>query len=165
MATKSRSERKTAQYTKEHTKDVHAALTSTITTSDMIQEVQTVLDELARHLTAGEGDAIAEMWQVPALVVGDDVAEVAETADQVAQFFSGAKEQYNEKGITDTRAEILTLKWLTSQMVLVAVRWPYLDRNGRENGDESSTYLLRRDADGVLKVQVAIMQGSSEGHR
>lgn len=46
-------------------------------------------------------------------------------------------------------------------MALVEVRWPYLDGQGNEVGEEVSTYALRRDETGALKVQVALMQGAS----
>jgi hypothetical protein len=46
-------------------------------------------------------------------------------------------------------------------LALVEVRWPYLDGQGNEVGEEVSTYALRRDETGALKVQVALMQGVS----
>jgi hypothetical protein len=46
-------------------------------------------------------------------------------------------------------------------LALVEVRWPYLDGQGNEVGEEVSTYVLRRDDTGALKVQVALMQGVS----
>lgn len=46
------------------------------------------------------------------------------------QVFSGAKEQYNARNITDTRAEIVKLDWPTSRIAIVQVRWPYLDAQG-----------------------------------
>ncbi len=124
-------------------------------------EVQAFLARMARALTAGDGKMIAGMWAVPALVVGDDDVRGVGTLQDVEQFFGGAKEQYNARGIIDTRADILELKWLTSRMALVEVRWPYLDQQGNEVGEEVSTYALRRDETGALKVQVALMQGAA----
>lgn len=124
-------------------------------------EVQAFLARIARALTAGDGRTVAGMWAVPALVLGDEDVRAVGTLPEVEQFFGGAKEQYNARGILDTRADILELKWLTPRMALVEVRWPYLDRQGDEVGEEISTYVLRRDETGALKVQVAVMQGAS----
>lgn len=126
--------------------------------------VQEFLDRFARCITSGDGPAIAELWEVPAFVLADDMARFVSTAHEVAQFFGGAREQYNARGITDTRAEILRLEWLTPRMVSVDVRWPYLDSRGREIGEERSTYTLRRGDDGALRVRIAIMKGASEPH-
>jgi hypothetical protein len=124
--------------------------------------VQDFLDRMGRALTAGDGKTIATMWGIPALVIGDAMVMAVTTAAEVEQFFGGAKDQYNERGITDTRAEILRLEWVTDRIVVVDVRWPYLDAQGREVGAESSTYTLRRDDRGKLELRVALMRGVAE---
>ena len=80
--------------------------------------------------------------------------------DAVEQFFSGAKDEYNAKGITSTRAELQRIEWLTRRIAVVDVRWPWLDAAGVERGEESSTYVLRRDDSGELKLQAALMRGA-----
>jgi hypothetical protein len=123
--------------------------------------VQTFLDGFARALTTGDGKRIAGMWAVPALVVGDRAVQAVGSLHEVERFFGGAREQYHALGITNTRADIQKLEWLTDRIVLVDVRWPYLDAGGNERGRESSTYLLRKDDTGELRVQVAVMRGAS----
>ena len=68
-------------------------------------EVQEILDRLAEAVTEGNGKAVAKMWAVPALVLGDTMARPVSTLLEVEQFFGGAKEQYNARGISDTRAD------------------------------------------------------------
>lgn len=46
---------------------------------------------------------------------------------------------------------------------MVEVRWPYLDADGEERGEETSTYTLRRNDRGELRLRVAVMHGASEG--
>ncbi|HET8580777.1 MAG TPA: hypothetical protein VFL31_07245 [Nitrospiraceae bacterium] len=70
----------------------------------------------------------------------------------VKESFSGAKEQYNARGITDTRPDVFGLEWVTERIAIVDVRWPYLDERGKEVGEEASTYTLRRDDAGDLKL-------------
>ena len=54
------------------------------------------------------------------------------------------------------------LEWVTDRMALVDVRWPWLDADGAENGEESSTYALRRGDDGRLKIRMVVMHGARE---
>ena len=123
------------------------------------QEVVDLLEEFARGLTAGDGDAVAELWDVPAFVIGDTMSNAIDDIDDVAEFMGGAKDQYRQRGITDTRGDIVHLQWVGERIALVEVRWPYLNAAGDEIGAESSTYTLRRDDDGHLKIRVAVMHG------
>jgi hypothetical protein len=38
-------------------------------------EVQGFLDHFGRSLTAGDGNAVAKMWAVPAYIIGDTMAQ------------------------------------------------------------------------------------------
>ena len=126
------------------------------------EEVQQLLDRMARAVTGGDGHAMAGMWETPALVLGDDQAMAVSSPQEIEQFFGGAKEQYNKRGITDTRAEIVRLHWPTDRMAIVEVRWPYLDARGTVRGHETSTYTLRRADSSDLKLRVAVMHGASD---
>jgi len=118
---------------------------------------------MARALTVGEARSVAAMWDVPALVVHDEDVRAVTSMAEVEQFLAGAKDQYNERGITDTRGEIQRLDWPTERIALVEVRWPWLDAQGRERGTETSTYTLRRDDQGKLRLRVALMHGAKAG--
>lgn len=124
-------------------------------------EIQEILDRLAEAVTEGNGKAVAKMWAVPALVLGDTMARPVSTLLEVEQFFGGAKEQYNARGISDTRAEIVDLRWPTPRIAIAEVRWPWLDAAGVEKGDEVSSYVFRRDEAGKLRIQAVIMHGAS----
>ena len=126
------------------------------------EEVQMLLDRMGRAVTSGDGRAMAEMWDVPALVLSNDEVMAVSAADEIEKFFGGAKEQYNARGITDTRAEIVKLDWPTDRIAIVTVRWPYLDAKGGVHGSETSMYTLRRDDKRKLRLRVAVMHGASE---
>lgn len=53
----------------------------------------------------------------------------------------------------------MRLDEITDHMVMVRVRWPYLDPQGREMGAETSTYTLVRQGAGEWKLRVAVMHG------
>jgi hypothetical protein len=126
------------------------------------EEVQQLLDRMARAVTGGDGLAMAGMWETPALVLGNDQVMAVSSPQEIEQFFGGAKEQYNQRGITDTRAEIVRLHWPTDRIAIVEVRWPYLDARGAARGYETSTYTLRRADTGDLKLRVAVMHGETD---
>jgi hypothetical protein len=121
--------------------------------------VQEYLNGFAQALTAGDGAAIAEMWETPAFVLGHDMARVVNEPEEVADFFGGARAQYAAIGITDTRAEIVRIDEISDHLVMVRVRWPYLDGEGREMGAETSTYTLTRNGSGEWKLRIAVMHG------
>jgi ketosteroid isomerase-like protein len=127
-------------------------------------DVQAFLDRMAKALTAGDGRTVATMWETPALVVGDEMLMAVRAPEEVERFFSGAKAQYNKMGITDTRADIVRLTWATHRIAIVQVRWPYMDARGEEVGEETSTYTLKRNEAGDLKLCAAVMHGAAPKH-
>jgi hypothetical protein len=132
---------------------------------ELHRELQAFFDDYALALTSGAGDVIAAMWEVPALVLGDAGEKAVTSTDEVAAFFSGAKEQYNARGITDTRPDLLRSDWLSSALVSADVRWPYFDVAGNEVGEEHSSYILKRDrTTGMLKIRVAVIRDDGTRH-
>jgi hypothetical protein len=121
--------------------------------------VQDFLDRFGNALTAGDSEAIAQMWQTPAFVLGQDMARVVDTSAEAAEFFGGAREQYNQLGIVDTKAEIVRLDEITDRLVMARVHWPYLDAEGRDVGGECSTYTLTREGTGDWKFRIVVMHG------
>lgn len=121
--------------------------------------VKDFLDRFAEAFTSGDGAAVAEFWETPAFVLSADMAQPVNEASEVAEFFGGARDQYNEIGITGTRAEIVRLDEISDHLVMVRVRWPYLDKDRQEMGAETSTYTLARMGDGDWKIRVSVMHG------
>jgi hypothetical protein len=126
-------------------------------------DVRALLDRLARAITAGDAKGIAALWEAPAMVIGLDGVVAVASLDEVARFFGGARAQYTARGITGTRADILGEERIGDRVVVVKVRWPYLDATGRERGAEASDYTLRRDDSGALKVRSVLMRGVARG--
>jgi hypothetical protein len=123
--------------------------------------VQQYLDRFAEAMTSGDLKTMAKLWGVPAFVIGPNEARVVQSEVEVEQFFDGAKDMYNERGIVGTRAEIVHLDWVGTDLVIATVRWPYLDQNDRTLGEESSSYTLLRGEDGGFKLRVVTMRGEA----
>ena len=126
--------------------------------------VRALLVGLAHALTSGDGKSAAATWATPALVIADDLALTVTSHDELQEVFGGAKAQYNARGIADTRPDILRLDWVTDRLVIVEVRWPYLAADGDEIGEETSTYVIRREPDGRLAIRASVMHGEAETH-
>lgn len=127
--------------------------------------VRAYMEAFARALTAGDGAAIAQMWAVPALVMmKDGTARAVGSPDEVEKFFSGAKDQYTERGISEARPDIQRVEWLTDDVVVARVRWPYLDASGKEIGEESSVYTLRRDGSKLKMCAIVMLGAKEQGH-
>jgi hypothetical protein len=126
--------------------------------------VRALLSQLARAVTSGDGEAAAAVWATPALVLGDDMALTVSSSAEIRDVFGSAKPQYNARGITDTRPDILRLDWITHHLAIVEVRWPYLTADGDEVGEETSTYVIRREPDGRLAIRAAVMHGEAATH-
>lgn len=124
--------------------------------------VQAYLDRYSEAMTSGDTKTLAKLWGVPAFVIGAMEARVVQSEDEVVEFFAGAKDAYNQRGIVGTRAEITDLDWISDDLVIATVRWPYLDANERAVGEETSSYTLLRGEDGSFKLRVATMRGATE---
>jgi hypothetical protein len=126
-------------------------------------EVLQFLDAYALALLRGDERAIAAMWEAPALVVGDAGVHAVASTGEIERFFATARDEYAARHITGTSPDVQRLEWVTDRIAIVRVWWPYLDEQGRHIGAESSTYTLRRDERGALRLRVATMHGESPG--
>lgn len=124
-------------------------------------ELQELFDRFTEALTEGNGRVVADMWETPAYFIGDEMIRCEEDPREVEKFFGAAKDMYEAKGITHTRAELGPVDWLTDKILEVDVRFPYLDRQGNELGEESSRYTVRRAENGEYRLCVAVMRGES----
>ena len=130
-------------------------------THDLRGEVQDLLDQLARAATKGDGEAVAALWEPPALVISAERVIAVRSRIEIAQFLHAARDQYTARGIVDTRADLLDLDRIGDRIVVATVKWPHLDARARELGAETADYTLRRDDSGKLKVCSVLVRGAS----
>jgi len=77
----------------------------------------------------------------------------------VKKMFGSAKKMMTDMGVTETRAEILGLESLTPKVVMVTAHFDWLDAEGEQVGGEATTFTLRRDDTGALRVKSSVMHG------
>ena len=114
----------------------------------------------AGALTQGDPKQIASHWCVPSFVIADALNLAMTSTREIENFFSGTKRRYISRGIFDAQPDIQNVQWVTEHLAVVDVRWPYLDDQGQEMGAESSTYTLKADDSGEIKILVALMKGT-----
>lgn len=118
------------------------------------------LEAFALSLTEGAVEAIADMWSLPAIRISDEQVMSITQREELYDLFAGAREHYNSAGVVDTRPEVIRLDEITDRIVMVRVRWPWLDEDDNELGAECSTYTLRRNATGEWKIRCAVAHGA-----
>jgi ketosteroid isomerase-like protein len=128
-------------------------------THALVKEVQHFLDRFSAAVNTSDGEAATKLWETPALVVSDRSTMAVACDEQVAKMFGSAKDHLKSKGATDTRAEILGLEDLTPKVVLVTAHFDWLNGDGEEVGGETTTFTLRRDSQGALRVKSSVMHG------
>jgi ketosteroid isomerase-like protein len=124
--------------------------------------IERFLEDYGAALSAGDGEAIAGMWDVPALVVSDDGAGdgarvVLTTADETAEHFSDAPTAYRGAGIVAIRAEHVTIEQLSDRYCTAEVRWLGIGPDGAPTTyRERSMYLLRSTGERSVRIQMAM---------
>jgi uncharacterized protein (TIGR02246 family) len=126
--------------------------------------VRALLERMARALTSGDARAVASLWAAPALIIGPDGTQAVGAIEELAEILGGAKDQYNARGVVDTRPDVVSLRWATDSIAIVEVRWPWLDEHRNEVGEEVSTYTITREGVEGLKLRVAVMHGGVTRH-
>jgi hypothetical protein len=129
---------------------------STLTAAREEPDVQEFLDRLAWAMTSGNGKAAAGLWAIPAVIMSDATVRTVLDRSELEHVFQQARRHYAERGIIDTHGEIQRVDWLTERTAIVDVRWPQYNSKGNESGEEWSTYTLRRDDHGMLRLHVAV---------
>jgi hypothetical protein len=131
----------------------------------MHAKVQNYLDRFSQAMTRGDTETMLSLWAIPAFLVDKEDTRVISDSADVQRFFSAGPEMYQQRGIENTRAEIESIDVIDERLVMVHVRWPYLDKSGREIGEESSNYTLKADAAGEFKLCVCTMRGEKSKDR
>lgn len=126
-------------------------------------ESDTDLDDffaaMAIAIQAGDAKAARKFWAVPAIAIAEAGIQTVGSEGEVLRWFADAKERAFSRGARELRAEIKRVQWIVENTALVEVRWPYLGRSGDEIEDETTTFVLRRDDEGAIRVHAALHHG------
>lgn len=118
--------------------------------------IERMIAAIGEGLTLGHAAAVAQCWDVPALVLGDDGAHAVASLSEVESFFATSIPFYRERGVVATRGELLRAEPISENIAAIDVRWPGFDAAGVEISSETSHYLVSHGADGAYRVRVAM---------
>jgi hypothetical protein len=119
------------------------------------------LRDIGSALAAGDAAQVAELWDVPALVLADQGARAVDTRAEVEEFFRGSIAWYRERGAPSAVPTLERWERISEHIAWVDVTWRGIDASGVEKSRESSHYVMRTGEDGLARVQVAMAR--SEG--
>lgn len=111
-------------------------------------DLETLADFFGRYgsaLTTGDLPALASCYRLPGTVVADGYSFTFSTPAAVALSFLGAAPAYQECRLVAAHAEIEHLERLSERLVMVTVRWEYLDSRGEAVPGGGYRYIIRLD--------------------
>ncbi len=126
-----------------------AAIACGVTASTDLDLLTDFFDRYGVALTVGDVPAIAGCYALPGLVVADTYSFSFNSPAAVALSFVGAAPDYTERELVAAHADIEQVQQISALLVEVAVRWEFLDSQGRQVPGERYRYLLRSTEQGL----------------
>ena len=106
-------------------------------------EVEAFLDAYAKSLTAGDMHALAAAWHTPSLVIAHDGRSVVvASAEQVAQLFRSASEQYRNARISLVERHESHIEMISEHRAHATVTWALSTAAGHAAGQEKGFYVV-----------------------
>ena len=124
-------------------------------------QITDYLDRYAATLTEFDAEGAAELWSTPGMIVDDCFSGVLESRDKMVEGLKQSYPVYQRLGLGSVSYELVDANHLSNGLVLVRVRWRFLDPNGDELTDSNSYYLLRNEDSG-LRACVCVETDSAE---
>ena len=106
-------------------------------------------DRYAASLTRFDAEASAELWSTPGMVVDDRFSGALDSREEMATGLKQSYPIYRELGLGSVDYELIDENRLSDALVLVRVRWLFLDGDGELLTDSNSYYLLRDEESGL----------------
>ncbi|CEI30742.1 hypothetical protein [Propionibacterium freudenreichii] len=129
--------------------------------TDSRAEIHDYLTRYAASLAAFDARRAAGLWGTPGMILDDRFAGMLESREAMVRGLEQSYPLYQQLGLDSVGFELLDHQQLSATVVLVHVRWLFLDATGELLTDAVSNYLLRADDDG-LRAYVCIETDSAE---
>jgi hypothetical protein len=136
-------------------------------------DVRSFLEGFVGRLVSGDARAAAELWDVPALVMGDERVHGAMSNAELARLFSDALlEREFDKGVASARDGLEpmalradTVDWLSQRVATVSAAWPGRKLGGFLRNVEASTFLVRVDRHQHFKIRALLLRPNRAASR
>lgn len=125
------------------------------------EQISDYLTQYAASLTNFDAQSAVELWSLPGAMVDDRFSGVLSSREDMVQGLEQSYPLYQKLGLGSVDYEVFEEKHLSQALVLVGLRWIFLDNDGQELIDSTSYYLLRQQAD-RLRACVCIETDAAE---
>jgi len=119
-------------------------------------EVRSLLDRFGEALSDGDLLGIRSCWTIPALVLADREAIPLLNPLEIERLFTRAIHVYRYHGLRTEKPQIIRMEPMNDHLVLVEVQWPGTVKDGAEQINDYTQYILGRDEDGEYRIRVAL---------
>jgi hypothetical protein len=109
------------------------------------QRVHEFLERYAGTLTNLDAGAAADLWSTPGMIIDEQVSGVLESREHMVEGMEQSYPIYQQLGLASVGYDLLSEQHLSAALLLVNVRWLFLDAAGDELTDTTSYYLLRKE--------------------
>jgi hypothetical protein len=125
-----------------------------------------LLSDFLRHLSAGDAHAAAALWDVPALILGDEHVHGPLSRDRLAEVLADApgagalERRARRDGEAPTELLVEHVEWTSQRVAAVYARWPRLPQGGLLHGIEAGTFLVRIDEFSQPKIRGLVLHSA-----
>lgn len=121
------------------------------------EDIERFLIAYGDALSAGDGARVASMHELPGLVLSDASSIPLTDRAQLADSVTAAAARFRDAGLSGVRPEYVAIEQLGDELCTADVRWIGVDTEGRASRHkEFALYVLRRSADGEVRIQVTV---------
>lgn len=113
------------------------------------------LDRYAATLAEFDAEGAAGLWSTPGMIVDGQFSGVLSSREEMAEGLNQSYPVYQRLGLGGVDYDLVDVQHLSEALVLVRVRWHFLDADGDELTDSTNYYLLR-DEDQGLRACVCV---------
>lgn len=126
-----------------------------------IERVRDFLDRYAATLTEFDADGAVRLRSTPGMIIDGQISGVLAAREAMAEGLRQSYPLYRRLGLASVGYELLDHNALSEVLILVRVRWLFLDADGALLTDANSYYLLRDEEVG-LQACVCVETDSAE---
>jgi hypothetical protein len=125
------------------------------------RDVAAFVDLFLDLFAAGDVAGITRLWDTPALVLGDEQVHGAMSLAQLEKLFLDAVFAQASQSFPGSE-QIESVEWISRRVAMVELPWPQRSVGGFLRGVEATTFFLRIDQRGHLKIRALMLRGSGD---
>jgi hypothetical protein len=125
-----------------------------------------LLTEFLRQLSVGDARAAAALWDVPALILGDEHVHGPLSRERLAEVLADTpgpgplERRAQSAGEAPPELIIERVEWTSQRVASIRARWQRMPRAGVLHGIEAATFLVRSDELNHPKIRGLVLHSA-----